>query len=70
MRIRRNFFVRDANERDIICENSWCDNCGEADIGLINPVEYEEAGQIFVEGACVRCGDRILNTINEERSGD
>lgn len=70
MRIPRNFFVRDANERGFICENSWCNSCGEADIGLIDPVEYEEAGQILVEGACVRCGGRIFNTINEERSGD
>ena len=65
MRVPRDFFARDQFDQESICENTWCDSCGQADIGLHNPVEYEENGRIFVEGACARCHGRIVTEIRE-----
>jgi hypothetical protein len=66
MRDERDFFARDKFEQQYICENTWCGACGEADIGLLHPREYEEEGRVFVEGACARCGGRIVTEIREE----
>ncbi len=68
MRVPRDFFARDWIVQESICENTWCGNCAEADIGLLNPVEYEEDGHIFVEGACARCRGKIVTEIKESRA--
>jgi hypothetical protein len=70
MRIQRDFFARDQIDQEYICENTWCDTCDEADIGLLNPVEFEEDGRVFVEGACARCRGRIVTEITEHSVGD
>ncbi len=64
-RIERNFSGRDAQEQRWLVENTWCDSCAKADLGLTDPVEYAEGGQVFVEGKCVRCGQRVVSTISE-----
>ncbi len=64
-RIERNFSDRDAQEQRWLVENTWCDSCAKADLGLTEPIEYEEDGQIFVEGKCVRCGRRVVSSISE-----
>jgi len=46
--------------------NTWCDECGEADLGMHSPHEYEENGQIFVEGLCRRCGHVVLSEVRDE----
>lgn len=65
MRVERNFFARDTFEQEAICENTWCDACGEADIGLLHPREYEEDGQVFVEGVCAGCQSRVVTSIHK-----
>jgi hypothetical protein len=70
MRVHRDFFARDQIDQEYICENTWCDTCDEADIGLLNPVEYEEDSRVFVEGACARCLSRIVTEITEHSVGD
>jgi len=70
MRVPRDFFARDWIDQESICENTWCDNCSEADIGLLNPVEYEESGRFFVEGACARCRGKIVTEIRESGAHD
>lgn len=70
MRVQRDFFARNRLEQEFICETTWCDTCGEADIGLLNPVEYEEGGRVFVEGACARCRGRIVTELTEQSAGD
>jgi hypothetical protein len=68
MRVERDFLVRKQVEQELICENTWCDGCGEADIGLLEPREFEENGEVFVEGACERCRQRIVTAITESSS--
>lgn len=65
MRVERDFFARNHVEQELICGNTWCDACVEADIGLLGPVEFEEDGQVFVEGDCARCRCRIVTVIIE-----
>jgi len=50
-------------------ENTWCDECQAPDLGMRNPVEYEEDGVLYVEGVCLRCGNRVVSEI-EERDGN
>lgn len=64
-RTERNFSDRDDQEQRWLVESTWCDSCAKADLGLTDPVEYAKDGQIFVEGKCVRCGQRVVSSINE-----
>ena len=67
-RAARDFSKRDAVEQKAILEDTWCDVCKEADLGMTHPVEFEENGQIMVEGLCARCGTAIRTTLSiEER---
>lgn len=68
-RIERNFGGRDAQEQRWLVDNTWCDFCAEADLGLTDPVEYAENGQIFVEGKCARCGRPVVSSVGE-KNGD
>ena len=65
-RIERNFSGRDVEEQRWIAENTWCDYCAKADLGLAEPVEYAEGGQIFVEGKCECCGQPVVSSISEQ----
>jgi len=67
-RIKRNFSDRDAQDQRWIVTNTWCNYCTKADLGLTEPVEYEEAGQILVEGKCKRCGQRVISSISEQNA--
>jgi len=53
-------------EQKAILEDTWCDACKKADLGMTHPVEYEENGQITVEGRCARCGNAIRTTVSVE----
>jgi hypothetical protein len=65
MRVSRDFFARNWIDQESICENTWCESCAEADIGLLDPIEYEEDGRILVEGVCAKCRSRIVSEIKE-----
>jgi hypothetical protein len=62
----RNFYSRSQPERLLLEENTWCDTCHKADLGLVEPREYEEAGEIFIEGKCRKCGSRVVCQIVEK----
>ena len=38
----------------------------EADLGMKDPKEYEQDGVIFVEGACVKCGEPVCTEIADD----
>lgn len=67
-RITRNFSDRGAEEQNWLVSNTWCDYCAKADVGLTQPIEYEENGQVFVEGKCARCGQRVVSFVNEQNT--
>jgi len=68
VRIERKFSGRDAQDQRWLVANTWCDYCAKADLGLTEPVEYEEDGQIFVEGKCRGCGQRVVSSICEKNA--
>lgn len=39
--------------------------CQQADLGLLNPIEYETDGQIFIEGKCKICSTIVVSNITE-----
>jgi hypothetical protein len=63
MRKPRNFFSRPEAERKWMLENTWCDHCQEADLGMSSPEEYEEEGSVFIQGTCSKCGARVVSEI-------
>lgn len=68
MSVERDFFARNQIEQELICENTWCDACDEADISLQSPVEIEEGGTVCAEGDCARCRGRVVTSISERSS--
>ncbi len=62
----RDFSARRDAERRSILRNTWCDNCAEVDLGMLDPAEYEEGGEILVEGSCARCGAKVVSTVEEK----
>ncbi|PTN55051.1 hypothetical protein [Stenotrophomonas panacihumi] len=64
MKRDRDFSARAPLDQAFVLQNTWCDICQEADIGLANPTEYEEDGRVFVEGACARCGNGIVTELS------
>ncbi|MDO6513464.1 MULTISPECIES: hypothetical protein [unclassified Neptuniibacter] len=65
-RIERDFNLRDEDEKKAFLEETWCDNCQEVNLGMKNPIEYEQNDIIFIEGKCCKCGNIILTEITEE----
>ena len=62
-RVDRDFHARPPEEQEWIIQNSWCDACGKADLGIENPQEYSENGRIYVEGLCRGCSDRVCSEV-------
>lgn len=54
-RAERDFAARSAREQEWLLQNTWCDVCAEADLGMDAPREYEADGCVFVEGQCRKC---------------
>jgi len=65
-RIERDFFARDAEEQKAFLEQTWCDTCMEVNLGMRDPVEYEQNDIVFIEGKCNRCGTVILTELTDE----
>ena len=69
MQTKRDFHLRPILEQDWLVQNTWCDNCQEADLGLSDPREYEVDGTVFVEGKCKRCNQVVKSTVIEKNIG-
>lgn len=63
MKKPRDFSARSLQEQQILTYDSWCDTCNQADIGMREPQEFEEDGEIIVEGLCNKCGGTVRNII-------
>jgi hypothetical protein len=65
-KIERDYSKRSEFERSCFEEDTWCDECNQADIGLFEPHEYEEGGKVFIEGKCRKCGGHVVSEIIEQ----
>jgi formylmethanofuran dehydrogenase subunit E len=64
-RITRDFFSRSADEQQDFLTQTWCNKCQEADLGMTDPVEYEEGEKVLIEGKCSRCGEVVTTELIE-----
>jgi transcription initiation factor TFIIIB Brf1 subunit/transcription initiation factor TFIIB len=65
MRKLRDFSARSPAEQQMLTEDSWCDLCDEADLGMRDAKEFDEDGKIVIEGLCVKCGSVIRNHLTD-----
>lgn len=66
-RVLREFSERTAWERQWLVENTWCDVCRLPDLGVAEPIEFEEDGRVFMEGYCCVCGGLVTAEIVDQR---
>lgn len=57
------FLERLENERLWMSNKSWCEHCQQADLGLIEIVEYIENDFHYLEGKCKKCDNKVINEI-------
>lgn len=69
MKKPRDFSARPPAEQQMLTEDSWCDTCEEADLGMREPREFEEDEKIVIEGLCRKCGSPIRNHITDIGTG-
>ncbi len=62
----RDFDARDDADKAAFLEQTWCDNCQQANLGMTDPVEYELKGIVFIEGRCRRCGQPVLTELTDD----
>ncbi|WP_111643405.1 hypothetical protein [Marinimicrobium alkaliphilum] len=53
-------------DRDIYLNDSWCDDCNEADLGINNPELYIDGGRKYIGGTCKVCGAICTSEIIEK----
>ncbi len=49
----------------MLTEDSWCDVCQEADLGMRDAHEFDEDGKSVIEGRCCKCGSLVRNHVTE-----
>lgn len=59
----KSFQLRPVEEQALLCSVTWCDQCQQADLGMVEPLEYEEAGKLYLAGSCSVCGGDVLSEI-------
>ena len=65
-RVVRDFFARDEDEQKLFTEQTWCDACGQADLGMHTPIEYALGDSIFIEGQCNQCNSPVVTELSED----
>jgi hypothetical protein len=53
----------DEIERSLYLDDTWCDNCSEADLGIGRPELYIENNRKFISGSCNVCGELCTSEI-------
>ncbi len=65
-RIARDFSARSEEEQCAFLEQTWCDKCQAANLGMRQPVEYEFKNVVYIEGECCACGAVIVTELTDE----
>lgn len=66
MKNKRDFYLREEEERDLLIAEVWCYHCQDVNLGLDEPVEFEGNGMTFLEGKCAECGSTVVMEILEQ----
>ena len=65
-KIIRDFSARDEDEKRAFLEQTWCDQCQQVNLGMVEPEEYELNETVFIEGKCAACGAIILTELTDD----
>jgi len=65
-RVKHDFWARPEADHQWFLDNTWCDNCNQADLGMSDPVEFEEDGRVYIEGKCLQCGGHVISELTEK----
>lgn len=65
-RIERDFYARKPEEQADFLQQTWCNSCQKIDLGMVEPVEYEFLGRLFIEGKCLVCGSPSITEVVED----
>ena len=63
---QRNFYLRSEDEQADFLTQTWCNDCMEMDLGMLDPQEFESESKVWIEGSCKRCGAKVVTEIQEE----
>ncbi|MGB0733322.1 MAG: hypothetical protein ACPGPF_06130 [Pontibacterium sp.] len=63
--IPADFYARSQQEQDDFLTYTWCNQCGAADLGMVEPKEYLLKGVTYIEGKCKVCGDTVMTELSE-----
>jgi hypothetical protein len=58
-----NFDELSKEDQEFFIEDSWCDSCEAADLGIVEPKIYIENDEEFLEGKCKVCGELQTTTV-------
>ncbi|MGK0474971.1 MAG: hypothetical protein ACJAYV_000622 [Oleispira sp.] len=64
--VERNFEDRTDEDKEAFLTQTWCNACQAADLGMVEPKEYELNGTIIVEGKCKTCSEVSLTEVADE----
>jgi hypothetical protein len=64
-RVKKDFAARDLAERESLLANTWCGVCEQADLGMTDPVEFEDGENSLLEGRCAVCGAPVETLLTE-----
>lgn len=65
-RTERDFSQRSEEDQQAFLTQTWCDQCMEADLGMVEPEEYEEDGIVVIAGKCKKCGEVVATELTDE----
>lgn len=65
-RTERDFYQRDAEEQQAFLDNTWCNQCREMDLGMVEPREYELKGRTYIEGRCRICDAPVTTELADD----
>ncbi|MBH0077986.1 hypothetical protein I6F48_21105 [Pseudoalteromonas sp. SWYJ118] len=57
------FDVLDESDKDFFINDSWCDYCEKADLGIIDPKIYILDEKQHLEGVCKICGHKQITEV-------
>ncbi|TPE48895.1 hypothetical protein FJM67_12765 [Maribrevibacterium harenarium] len=58
-----NFYDRPEDEQQDFLAQTWCNQCLEVDLGMVNPREYRSEDRHWIVGDCARCGNEVITEI-------
>lgn len=53
------------SDKDWFLQETWCDVCNQADLGIKEPELYIENNIKYISGKCVVCNTKCVSTITE-----